>query len=144
MDTPSSNPHKARMQTIMDALARGDRRPFGQALADDFTWIVPGTNAWSGRYQGLQAVRERLFGPLFAQFVDTYTNTPMRLIAEGDLVVVECRGRVTTRRGLPYHNSYCLVCRFGPDGLLHELVEYMDTQMVADVLEPPERVTAAS
>ncbi len=135
--TPHSPSHKQRMQAIMDALARGDRRPFGAAMADDFTWVVPGRNAWSGRYEGLQAVRERLQAPLFAQFEGTYTNTPVRLVAEGDIVVVECRGRVKTRRGLAYDNAYCYVCRFGADGLLHELVEYMDTSLVEDVLEPP-------
>ncbi len=139
MEIQPANPHKVRMQAIMDALSRGDGRPFGQAMAEDFTWVVPGSNAWSGRYEGLRAVRERLLGPLFAQFADTYTNTPVRIIAEGDLVVVEARGRVTTRRGLRYDNSYCYVCRFAADGLLHEVVEYMDTQLVAEVLEPPQR-----
>jgi hypothetical protein len=125
------------MQAIMAALERGDRQPFAAAMAEDFTWVLPGHNAWSGRYEGREAVRERLFRPLFAQFTGTYTNTATRFIAEGDLVVVECRGHVMTRSGKPYANTYCYVCRFGADGLLHELVEYMDTQLVAEVLEPP-------
>lgn len=137
MSTPNSNPHKARMQAIMAAMARGDGRPFVDAMADDFCWIMPGRNAWCGRYEGKQAVREKLFRPLYAQFADTYTSTATRFVAEGDTVVVECQGRVTTRSGKPYNNSYCLVCRFGADGLLHELVEYMDTQLVAEALEPP-------
>lgn len=131
------NPHKERMQAIMAALAQGDGRPFVAAMAEDFTWIMPGRNAWCGRYEGRQAVREQLFGRLFAQFVSPYTNRASRFIAEGDMVVVECRGHVTTRRGLAYDNTYCYVCRFGDDGLLHELVEYMDTELVAQVLEPP-------
>jgi len=134
----TSNPHKDRMLAIMAALAEGDRRPFGAALAEDFTWIVSGHTAWSGRYEGRAAVRDRLFGPLFAQFAGTYRNRPLRVIAEGDLVVVECRGEVTTVRGDPYCNSYCYVCRFGDDGLLHELVEYMDTELVSRVLEAPD------
>lgn len=129
--------HKARMQAIMAALAQGDRRPFGNAMADDFTWVVPGTNGWSGRYEGKQAVRERLFRPLYRQFTGTYTNHATRFIAEGNMVVVECRGHVMTTSGKPYDNTYCYVCRFGDDGLLHELVEYMDTQLVAEVLAPP-------
>ncbi|MBE7369043.1 nuclear transport factor 2 family protein [Ramlibacter pallidus] len=137
MHADESNPHKARMQAIMAALERGDRRPFGEALAEDFTWILPGRNAWSGRYEGRDTVRERLFQPLFRQFTGTYTNTATRFIAEGNVVVVECRGHVMTRKGKAYDNTYCYVCRFGDDGLLHELVEYMDTQLVADVLEPP-------
>lgn len=129
--------YRQRMQAIMGALAQGDARPFVEAMADDFTWIMPGSNAWCGRYEGKEAVRERLFKPLVAQFATRNRLTPSRFIAEGDMVVVECRGKVTTRRGLPYENTYCLVCRFGDDGLLHELVEYMDTELVSRVLEAP-------
>lgn len=130
--------HKQRMQAILAALAQGDGRPFVEAMAEDFTWDLPGRNAWSGRYEGKQAVRERLFKPLYAQFTSRYTGTATHFIAEGDFVVVQYNGKVTTRRGLAYDNSYCLVCRFGGDGLLHEVTEYMDTQLVAEVLEAPD------
>lgn len=135
MATP--NPNKRRMQSIMAALAEGDGRPFGEALAEDFTWIIPGHGAWSGRYEGRSAVRERLLKPLFAQFAGKYRNQARRIVAEDDVVVVQCRGEVTTVRGQSYCNDYCYVCRFGDDGLLHELVESMDTQLVAEVLTPP-------
>lgn len=131
------NPHKQRMLAIMAALAEGDRRPFGAALAEDFTWTITGHTAWSGRYEGRDVVRDKLLRPLFAQFAGTYRNRALRVIAEGNLVVVECQGEVATVRGEPYCNSYCYVCRFGDDGLLHELVEYLDTQLVAEVLAPP-------
>ena len=137
MNASTPQPHKARMQAILSALSQGDGRPFVDAMADDFTWIMPGHNAWCGRYEGKQAVREKLFRPLYAQFAGKYTSTASRFIAEGELVVVECSGQVMTRKGKPYNNTYCLVCRFGPDGLLHELVEYMDTQLVAETLDPP-------
>lgn len=137
MEAMTANPHKSRMQAIMAAMARGDTRPFAEAMAEDFTWVVPGRNAWSGRYEGREAVREKLFRPLFAQFAGTYVNRASRVVAEGDVVVVECQGRVATRGGETYDNSYCYVCRFGADGLLHELVEYMDTELAARVLAPP-------
>lgn len=128
---------KQRMQAIMAALAQGNTRPFVEAMAEDFTWVVPGSNAWSGRYEGRTAVREKLFKPLFAQFEGTYTSTATRFVAEGDVVVVECHGNVNTTHGRPYCNTYCYVCTFGSDGLLHELVEYMDTELVTTALEPP-------
>jgi hypothetical protein len=58
------------------------------------------------------------------------------MVAEEDIVVVECRGRVTTKSGRPYNNSYCWVCRLA-DGEIRELTEYMDTELVAKTLEPP-------
>jgi hypothetical protein len=132
----SASDNKALLQRIFDQLAQGNGKPFIDALADDFCWTVTGSTAWSKTYRGRQAVRDELLRPLFAQFADRYTNTAQRLIAEGDYVVVECRGRVTTKAGKPYNNSYCLVYRLA-DGHLKEVTEYLDTQLVATALEPP-------
>lgn len=136
MNSPSSNPNKQLMQAIFAELAQGNGQPFVDAMAEDFCWVLPGQTAWSRRYEGKQVVREQLFRPLFAQFAGTYTNRATRFVAEGDIVVVECRGEVTTKKGRPYNNSYCYVCRFA-GGQLVELVEYMDTQMVDRALDPP-------
>ncbi len=51
--------------------------------------------------------------------------------------VWQCQGQVTTRRGKPYNNRYCYVCRFGDDGCMHELIEYFDTELVSAALEAP-------
>ncbi|MDO8387931.1 MAG: nuclear transport factor 2 family protein [Polaromonas sp.] len=136
MNTLSPNPNKQLMQAIFADLALGNGQPFVDAMADNFCWILTGQTAWSRPYQGKQVVREQLFKPLFAQFAGTYTNRATRIVAEGDMVVVECRGEVTTRKGRPYNNSYCYVCRFA-GGRLVELVEYLDTQLVDTALEPP-------
>lgn len=128
------NPHKQLLQDIFAGLAKGDSRPFVDSLADDFCWTLTGTTAWSGVYRGKQAVMRDLMRPLFAQFADQYTNTAHSFIAEGGRVVVECRGKVTTKSGKPYNNQYCWVCRV-EGGKLKEVVEYMDTQLVAQVLE---------
>jgi ketosteroid isomerase-like protein len=58
------------------------------------------------------------------------------MIAEGDYVVVEALGKVTTTSGRAYNNSYCYVCRL-IGGKLVEITEYMDTEMAAAVLGPP-------
>jgi ketosteroid isomerase-like protein len=128
--------NKDIMQAVFAELAQGNGRPFLDAMADDFCWVLPGSTAWSRRYEGKQCVRDELLKPLFAQFASGYTNRASRFIAEGDMVVVECRGQVTTTRGEPYNNTYCYVCRF-EGGKLRELVEYMDTQLADQVLEAP-------
>jgi len=132
METPS-NPNKQLLQDIFAGLARGDSRPFADSLADDFCWTLTGTTKWSGTYRGKQAVMQDLMRPLFAQFADQYINTAQTFIAEGDRVVVECRGKVTTQSGKPYNNQYCWVCRV-EGGKLKEVIEYMDTELVAKVL----------
>jgi len=128
--------NKRLFEDIFAGLAVGDAKLFLDSLADDFCWTITGTTPWSKTYRGKQAVRTELLRPLFAQFADRYTNTMQRIIAEGDLVVVECRGRVTTKCGKPYNNTYCWVCRV-EDGKLKELTEYMDTALVTTALQPP-------
>lgn len=132
----STADNKRLMQHIFAGLAKGDGKPFRDSLADDFRWHLGGSTKWSGTYEGKAAVLNDLIRPLFAQFADQYTNTAHRFIAEGDHVVVECRGRVTTKAGKPYNNAYCWVCRIA-DGKLQELTEYMDTELVATALGEP-------
>ena len=131
--------NKQLMQRIFDGLAKGDGRAFIDAMADDFCWTLTGTTAWSKTYRGKQVVRQDLLKPLFAKFADQYFNEAQRFIAEGDIVVVECRGRVTTKTGQPYNNTYCWVCRL-EDGKLVELTEYMGTELVTKALGEPEAV----
>jgi hypothetical protein len=131
--------NKQLMHDIFAALSEGNGQPFIDSLADDFTWTLTGSTAWSKTYVGKAAVLNDLFRPLFAQFADRYTNVADRIIAEDDIVVVECHGQVTTKAGHPYNNRYCWVCHIR-DGKLQSLTEYMDTQLVATVLADPERI----
>lgn len=128
--------NKQILQNIFSELSKGNGKPFVDSLADDFCWTIPGTTKWSKTYRGKQAVLDDLFKPLFACFADQYTNTAHRFIAEDDYVVVECRGRVNTKAGVPYNNTYCYVCRL-EQGRLKELTEYMDTELVTAALGEP-------
>ncbi|WP_417461519.1 nuclear transport factor 2 family protein [Kordiimonas sp.] len=134
--------NKIIMQGIMDELSRGNGKPFVEAMDDDFSWTLPGRNAWSGTYSGKREVRERLLTPLFAQFATKYCNTARRILVDGDFVVVECQGAVTTKTGKAYDNSYCYVIRF-EGGKMKHLNEYMDTSLVEEALEAPDRASAA-
>jgi uncharacterized protein len=128
--------NKQIVEDVFAELAKGNGRPFIDGMADDFTWTMPGQGTWSGTWRGKQAVREQLLGPLFARFEGAYINEAVRIVAEGDIVVVECRGKVTTKTGQPYNNNYCMVFRL-QGGKLRELTEYMDTELAAQVLGAP-------
>jgi uncharacterized protein len=128
--------NKALMRDVFDELAEGNGRPFVDVLSDDVRWSVIGTTDWSGSWEGKASVRAKLLDPLFDQFATRYRSRAVRLIAEGDYVVIECRGDVVTKRGQPYRNTYCYVCRLG-DGEVHELTEYCDTELLTKVLMPP-------
>jgi ketosteroid isomerase-like protein len=139
----SAAENKRLLQHAFDELAKGNGRPFREAMADDFSWTIIGSTSWSRTYSGKQTVLDELLTPLFSQFADLYTNTASRFIAEDDHVVVECRGRVMTKTGKPYNNTYCYVCRLH-DGKLRELTEYLDTQLVTTALTPPATPAPAS
>lgn len=130
------SPHKAIIQSIFTALAEGDRRPFADAMADDFSWTIAGHGPWARTWRGKAAVRSGLMAPLFAQFADTYRNRATRIVCDGNTVVVECRGSVATRAGARYDNQYCYVIDM-QDGKMHALTEYMDTALAEAVLSPP-------
>jgi ketosteroid isomerase-like protein len=134
--TPTEN--KQLIQTIMEARSRRDPAPFIAAMADDFVWRIIGSTAWSGEYVGKTDVRERLLRPLHAQFTAPSRITATRILADGDHVVMECRGDATTISGERYANTYCFVIRMA-DGLMREMTEYMDTALVERVLQPPAR-----
>jgi hypothetical protein len=134
MQTAATN--RRLIESIFAALAEGDRRPFGEAMADDFCWTIAGHGPWSGTWRGREEVRRGLIAPLFAQFEGTYRNRALRIVAEGDTVVVECRGDVATRDGRRYDNHYCYLIEMR-DGRMTSLTEYMDTALAEAVLTPP-------
>lgn len=138
----SAAENKELMQEIYAELAKGNRMPFRNAMAEDFRWIMKGRTAWSRTYDGRDIVRKELLQPLFAQFAGDYANTASRFFADGDYVIVECEGNVTTKSGKPYNNQYCLIFRL-ENGKIKELTEYLDTQLVEECLAPPSISAAA-
>lgn len=129
----SASENKQLLKTAFDAWGTGDIRPLIAAMADDVTWTVSGHNSWSGSFRGKDSVRRDLLAPLGEHFEGTYTSTATRFVAEDDVVVVEARGSVATKAGPRYDNRYCFVFRV-EDGRIREITEYLDTQLVAEVL----------
>jgi ketosteroid isomerase-like protein len=130
--------YKRTMQMVFAELANGNGRLFVDAMRDDFAWTISGQGPWARTWRDKNAVSADLFRPLFAQFATKYRCTATRFVAEGDTVVVECKGDVVTTRGDRYDNNYCYVCRFAEYGKLIALTEYMDTALAERVLVPPD------
>ncbi len=124
------------LQHIFSELAAGNSRPFVDAMADDFRWIIAGRSRWSRTFEGKQAVIGQLFAMLRATLADRVRTLPLRFIADGDVVAVEARGRNVTRAGQPYENHYCMLYTVR-EGKLREVVEYMDTEYALQVLGDP-------
>ena len=134
--TTATDANRQRMRQVIAELDKGNGKPFVDAMADDFSWTIPGDTPWSRTYSGKHVVLSELLRPLYAQFATPYASTTRRVMADGDMVIIEFDGRVTTRAGKAYNNQYCYVCRM-EGGLMKDLMEYFDTALVSSALEAP-------
>jgi ketosteroid isomerase-like protein len=141
--TDITNANRQRLQHIMAELDKGNGKPFVEAMADDFCWTIPGDTPWSRTYSGKQAVVSELLQPLYAQFATPYISTTRSVMADGDKVIVEFEGKVTTKTGKAYNNRYCYVFRM-EGGQMKELMEYLDTALVIEALEAPSAAALAA
>lgn len=121
------------IQRTFDALAGGNSRPLLELLADDVTWRVMGRTPWSRFYRGKQSVVQDLLRELGARLADRYRATADLIIADGPYVVVQARGHAITKAGAPYNNEYCFIYRL-ENGMIKEVTEYLDTELVTAAL----------
>jgi uncharacterized protein len=122
---------KQRVREVMAAISQGRVAPLFDAMADDITWRWMGVNQWSRTFEGKQLVIDKLFGGA-TEAPDPSSSTEVRRIhADGDSVVVEHSGRNKLPDGRRYDNNYCWILRF-QNGLIQEVREYMDTQLVTE------------
>jgi ketosteroid isomerase-like protein len=122
---------KQRVREVMGAMSHGRIAPLLAAMAEDVTWRWMGVNQWSRTFEGKQIVVDRLFGGATDALDPSSSITVRRLHADGDCVVVEHSGRNELADGRRYDNNYCWVLQFH-DGLIQEVREYMDTQLVTE------------
>jgi ketosteroid isomerase-like protein len=131
----SGHDNKRIVQHVFDELAKSNPQPLLEHLSDDFRFVIMGSGSWSRSYDGRDVVLAELFAPLRRR-LGRITTIPIRLIAEGDHVVVEARGHNTTSDGQAYNNSYCNVLRL-ENGRITEWIEYCDTLLIETALGPP-------
>ena len=132
----TSQDNKAVLVAVFAETAKGNGRPFLDALADDVQWTIIGTTAWSRTYVGKSSVISDLLRPLGRQLGGPSIIAATNFVAEGDVVVVQGTGHNQTTSGKRYENSYCWVIRMR-DGKMSELTEYADTQLIASALSAP-------
>ncbi len=133
----STEQNKELIRQFYAASNRGDMDSCIALLADDLVWTVMGRTRFSGTYTGKQQVLEELVGPLFSQLKAGIHMTIEAMVAEGDRVVVQARGKAETHEGVPYNNPYLDIMRI-EGGRIREVVEYLDTALVDKVFGPRE------
>jgi uncharacterized protein len=125
------------MWEIMDAMSQGRVAPLFGAMAEDVTWRWMGVSKWSRTFQGKHFVVDTLFGGARETLSPSSSVEVHFVHGDGDSVVVEHTGRNELPDGRRYDNNYCWVLRF-ENGLIQEVREYMDTQLVTETFGPEE------
>jgi ketosteroid isomerase-like protein len=133
---PAFASNRARMEYVFAETAKGNGLPFLEAFAEDASWTIIGSTGWSKSYKGKAAIMSDLIAPLRRVLVPPLKTHARRIVAEGDIVVVEARGENVTRDGKPYENSYCYVFEFRGGEVL-ALTEYADTELFRSALGEP-------
>jgi uncharacterized protein len=139
MDTTTN---KETIRRIYAAMATGDRSVFAESVSPNYSWRLAGHSSWSRLFEGQDNVRRDLLKPLFARFATAYSAKATRIVGDGDIVVAEVKGNVTTIEGDAYDNEYCFVFRFD-EGLIIEIIEYCDLDLIERVLGSYEAAVAA-
>lgn len=121
--------NKKLIQDMFAELSKGNAQAFLNSMADDVQFTIMGTTKYSITCNSKQEVVSKVLGPLSAQLEGGLTITPDNFIAEGDFVVMQARGKATTKTGKPYNNTYCQIFRI-VNGKVQQMTEYLDTELV--------------
>ena len=125
MDTAAS---KALVLEYYRALGKGDPSALATILADDLEWLPPASAPLEGRpFRGRDRVLQGMFaaGQRFFRMDTTKTDT-LKIVAEGDTVVVRQRMSCTAANGRPYQNEYVWIFTCA-NGRITRMEEHTDS-----------------
>jgi len=113
------------------ALGRNDVPALMEMYTDDMCLRVPGSTCTSGVYDKAQL---RELGARVPEFFPGGLAFVIHgMVAENDLVAVEAESTGVHVSGKPYNNRYHFLIRLR-GGRISEVREYLDTEMVQDVI----------
>jgi uncharacterized protein len=124
--------NKEMIRTMFAELGKGNADAFLGAMSDDVKFMLIGNTKFSGAFNGKQELVAKVLAPLSAALEGGLTITPDNLIADGEFVAMQSRGKSTAKNGKPYNNTYCHVFRI-TNGKIREITEYLDTELVTSV-----------
>lgn len=127
----SIDDNKRRTRAFIEAMERGDAEAIADTYADGGRVVTMGNTLISGT-RGKEEIRQFAAGVLEA-FPEGLKFHILGMTAEGDRVAVEARSKGRHVSGRDYSNHYHFLLTW-KDGKLLELKEYMDTELVTDIL----------
>jgi ketosteroid isomerase-like protein len=126
--------NKRVVTEFLDAMSRGDMAAILDAYAEDGFVHTMGSTPISGKYDKEQ-IRGFASG-IYDAFPQGLQFTIRGMTAEGERVAVEAESNGAHISGQNYNNFYHFLFILR-DGKVTSLTEYLDTQLVLDVLMAP-------
>ncbi len=129
-----SNAERNKRITLQffEAMSKGDTATLLAAYHPDVRVYTMGHTLLSG-VRTLAEVAP-LAEAVLGAFPKGIRFTIKAVTAEDDRVAVEAESDAVHVSGTPYHNYYHFLVRFSDDGRITEFKEYMDTELVTEVL----------
>lgn len=124
--------NKELIRNMFAELSKGNAEAFLGGMADDVRFTIIGTTKYSGTCNGKQELISKVLKPLTDQLEGGFEVAVDNLIAEGDYVVSQGRGKSMAKNGKAYNNTYAQVFRIA-GGKVQEVTEYLDTELVTSV-----------
>lgn len=96
----TDHPDAATARTAIDAFSRGDMTAMLELVDDEVVWHAPGTNRFSGKFEGKAAVIDR-----FARMTEAGVVTTLEIhdvVGNDEHVVALVRATVTAADGRSY------------------------------------------
>ena len=127
----STEQYKTIVRDFFAALNAGDVDAIVNAYADDGCVQTMGSTLISGTFSKPEIAASA--GAIFEVFPQGLKFEILDMVAEGEKVAVEAVSEGEHVSGQTYSNEYHFLFEFR-DGKLLKLKEYMDTEMITDVL----------
>ena len=131
--------NKQLATALVGAMNRSDTQWFLDNYADDVIVWTMGNTMISGKYSKAQVAE--FADSIFEAFPNGIKFTIHSMIAEGDTVAMETESLGEHASGATYNNFYHMLVKFR-DGKITLLKEYLDTELVTDVLAGGQRPTS--
>jgi len=117
-----------------DDWEKGDNSDLFKLIDDDVVWRLAGSCPGGGTFHGKNEFLANSARPLHARLARSPVPEVDRIVADGDVVVVEWHGSGESRGGKPYEQSYCWIFQFEDDRIV-AITSYLDTLAVARVFD---------
>ena len=128
------DPTKDAVRRAWSAFATRDAAQVESAFTEDARWLPPPGNATAVAvgHDDVQELDRAAIARFFVHefpklFVANAESIPRRLVAEGNVAVLETTFKAKVANGRDYENDYCFVLEVR-EGRIHRMREYMDTQ----------------